>query len=802
MPEPMPVSLLDYANIALRVYNHDSDSVYLNPSTWTDRTDEVELLMTNSEYFGEGPGSARIGIDLGVGVYTNGNNVVVAFDGWEEVPSVFDPEVINSLKTDDGQVGNFYAKAYYYAQAAIDEYGGIGKNVTFVGHSQGGAFAGLMAAHFGKPAVTFNAQSAVAALPETAQTHNYYVYEGEVFNEGGWYAKSDGGLLTPEHVFTIPAGLNYSSGVNAYRVNFDIAGIGGSQIGNLKEIDLGVDLDIGALNFTPLSYHGMAFVRFIVAVGHDPQIPQDVDAPHEFLIETLHSKLGGELAPLLVDEQLFVGGGSETFLRGIVNDFGQNGPRLEKLKDDLTLIAEYHESLPSHDFSVGLLKLAIQGAAKSLAQSTAVAGVYSSTENAFVVDVADLNFQSFTSIEATVGGAELAVYRDLLWIDTETNEIFSQHRPLFNSYQRAVTDHKALVVSADSQGSNVDMSGKLGAALFFGGAGNDVFLSGSGDDFLTGAGGNDTLNGGTGSNTLFGGSGDDVLLGNAGAGDSDVLVGGSGNDTLSSKAGNDFLYGGAGLDVADYSAHAGGVEIAFGGTSVAPTLKVSGGTAGTDDLFLIEKIIGTAVRDTIKISGEIPSGTAVEIDLGGGQASTVTDVIDLSGASGAMAVQVAANGLGSIQAKDGSGGSITLRNAEVEVIGSAHDDEITLTDVAGTVSGGGGHDLLQGGALDDALSGGEGDDVIRGGGANDTLNGGSGLNSLYGEDGNDILTGGQNTDTLEGGAGDDQLFGGVGHDSLDGERFFLPVRRKRNACWRRCSEWRRERSGELAAMAL
>ena len=288
----------------------------------------------------------------------------------------------------------------------------------------------------------------------------------------------------------------------------------------------------------------------------------------------------------------------------------------------------------------------------------------------------------------------------------------------------------------------------------------EVFRTGSGNDVIDA-----TSYVGSAILSIDAGAGNDVVRG-SGVGAS--VYGGAGDDTLYGGMGIDTLDGGAGLDVADYSAHAGGVEIAFGGTSVAPTLKVSGGTAGTDDLFLIEKIIGTAVRDTIKISGEIPSGTAVEIDLGGGQASTVTDVIDLSGASGAMAVQVAANGLGSIQAKDGSGGSITLRNAEVEVIGSAHDDEITLTDVAGTVSGGGGHDLLQGGALDDALSGGEGDDVIRGGGANDTLNGGSGLNSLYGEDGNDILTGGQNTDTLEGGTGDDQLFGGVGHDSLDG----------------------------------
>lgn len=740
----MSVTDLEYVSLASDVYEQDGT---VSITGWESRTSQVILNMAvQNDYFPEA---------LGVAAYTKGNELVIAFDGVELKPF----EIGEVLTTVQGEVGLFYAKAYHFAKAAIEEFG-AGNNVTFVGHSQGGAIAGLMAAHFGHPAVTYNSQSAASAVSETALAHDYVVNDGRVFTEEDWNDSPDSNE-EPDARFTVPVGsapngFNLAVEVGGFRVKGDAAGIVGDQIGTVEEIDFGPN---GLGGF---SYHGIDLMRFVIAAGRE----DGSNSSSAFKIQTLQAKSANELVNALNDGSLYSNG--QEFLKEIVNQHVEHDAHLLPLIENLSKVADYYAYQAAPGFGKALFELVIQQASKALEGTVPVGSILDEVSNAFVVDVTDPTFQAFPSLEHTVGGSFFSAEREILWLDARSSEISGEHRSIFDSYKQIVVDHKALVVSANAQGSNVDMSDKLGAALFFGNAGSDVFVSGSGDDFLTGAGGNDTLNGGTGSNTLFGGSGDDVLLGNAGAGDSDVLVGGSGNDTLSSKVGNDFLYGGAGLDVADYSAHAGGVEIAFGGTSVAPTLKVSGGTAGTDDLFLIEKIIGTAARDTIKITGEIPSGTAVEIDLGGGQASTVTDVIDLSGASGAMAVQVAANGLGSIQAKDGSGGSITLRNAEVEVIGSAHDDEISLTDVAGTVSGGGGHDLLQGGALDDVLSGGEGDDVIRGGGANDTLNGGSGLNSLYGEDGNDILTGGQNTDTLEGGAGDDQLFGGIGHDSLDG----------------------------------
>lgn len=171
----MSVSTLEYANLATEVYLQNGST---NIDDWEPRTTQVLNGMSYRTYFGEDPG---------VAVYKKGNEVVIAFDGWEgPTPEEFGAGLLTIAGLDSA----FYAKAYYYAKEAIEQFG-ANKQVTFVGHSQGGAFAGLMAAHFEAKAITFNAQSAAAALPETALPQNYYIYEGEIFNQRQWNAKSD-----------------------------------------------------------------------------------------------------------------------------------------------------------------------------------------------------------------------------------------------------------------------------------------------------------------------------------------------------------------------------------------------------------------------------------------------------------------------------------------------------------------------------------------------------------------------------------------------------------------------------------
>ncbi|MFV0385239.1 calcium-binding protein [Paracoccus sp. (in: a-proteobacteria)] len=73
--------------------------------------------------------------------------------------------------------------------------------------------------------------------------------------------------------------------------------------------------------------------------------------------------------------------------------------------------------------------------------------------------------------------------------------------------------------------------------------------------------------------------------------------------------------------------------------------------------------------------------------------------------------------------------------------------------------GGGGADIVRGGAGDDSLAGQNGNDTIRGRAGDDTIFGGAG---------NDRLTGGAGVDWISGNEGDDTLVSGGGADDLDG----------------------------------
>jgi VCBS repeat-containing protein len=200
-------------------------------------------------------------------------------------------------------------------------------------------------------------------------------------------------------------------------------------------------------------------------------------------------------------------------------------------------------------------------------------------------------------------------------------------------------------------GAGIDvLYGEAGNDTLDGGDGNDLLDGGDGDDILIGGAGSDILIGGAGfntadystssagvsvnlatgiatgsaigtdalssiqkvigsnssdiltgdavSNTLMGGDGDDQLFGNGG---NDLLNGGAGDDYLNGGAGDDTLIGGAGADIldgddgfntADYSASSSAVTIDL----VAGT--GSGGDAEGDQLFNIQKVIGSSHADT------------------------------------------------------------------------------------------------------------------------------------------------------------------------------------------------------------
>ena len=83
------------------------------------------------------------------------------------------------------------------------------------------------------------------------------------------------------------------------------------------------------------------------------------------------------------------------------------------------------------------------------------------------------------------------------------------------------------------------------------------------------------------------------------------------------------------------------------------------------------------------------------------------------------------------------------------VVGSPHNDKLTL----GITTGG-------------SLDGGDGDDMLTGAAGADTLTGGAGNDTLMGMGGADELMGGAGNDTLDGGADADMLTGGAGNDTF------------------------------------
>jgi len=113
----------------------------------------------------------------------------------------------------------------------------------------------------------------------------------------------------------------------------------------------------------------------------------------------------------------------------------------------------------------------------------------------------------------------------------------------------------------------------------------------------------------------------------------------------------------------------------------------------------------------------------------------------------------------------------------LKLIGSAHVDG-KGNDLANTINGNSGANILSGLGGSDTLSGGLGNDVLRGGAGSDQLEGGNGddilrgqkgNDNLDGENGDDLLVGNAGNDILTGGAGDDILIGGAGKDKLYGK---------------------------------
>jgi Ca2+-binding RTX toxin-like protein len=342
---------------------------------------------------------------------------------------------------------------------------------------------------------------------------------------------------------------------------------------------------------------------------------------------------------------------------------------------------------------------------------------------------------------------------------------------------------------------------------------NDMPVATDAGDTIDGAAGNDRIIAGAGADTITGGIGDDTIDG--GAGD-DLLLGDAGADTLS---------GGAGFDTLSYAASAAGVSFS---TGFQPG---SGGDAQGDIILQyssIEKFIGSAFDDTIRVDGAVVDGGAgndvlssfnyyyqgARTLIGGAGDDTLTDggYTQCTLIGGAGADRLIGGGFTTVSYADSSAGvTINLtfgRNGSnpgiggdaqgdtfigiYNAIGSAFDDHLTGSGYGGSLQGGDGNDIISGRGSASAgvsVDGGAGIDTADFGYSTvgvtaDLVRGQSSvqtflisIESLAGSGHDDVFTGNDEAnglwgfggnDSLAGGAGGDTLRGGTGDDMLEG----------------------------------
>lgn len=330
------------------------------------------------------------------------------------------------------------------------------------------------------------------------------------------------------------------------------------------------------------------------------------------------------------------------------------------------------------------------------------------------------------------------------------------------------------LISTDTVYSVEDIVGTSGNDTLFGGSGViNTLLGGAGDDVLTGNIDGDLLDGGTGINLadysastqnlvvdlsassknvyvsgstpttinadtlsniqkVSGGTGNDKFIGNSA---DNIFIGGAGNDTFVGGAGNDTFIGGtdtthdSGIDTADYSASITAIDadLTRGSGQVIGNVSVD----GTDTLYGIENIIGTAQADTIvgdANANVLTGGAGDDILKGNGGAD------QLYGGLGNDTIY------GGFDSDNIDGGAITEKNT-VDYSNFASAATINLNT---------GKAYLNGTS-----------------GVFDTL---TNMQNVVGTSASDIIVGKSAVvNTLQGGAGDDTLTGNLDGDLLDGQ---------------------------------
>jgi Ca2+-binding RTX toxin-like protein len=329
------------------------------------------------------------------------------------------------------------------------------------------------------------------------------------------------------------------------------------------------------------------------------------------------------------------------------------------------------------------------------------------------------------------------------------------------------------------------------AGSIFTGMGNDSITSGAGNDYIDGGTGNDTLIFGTASNTInlsltaiqntdegsdiirsieniTAGDGDDTLIGSSA---SNQLNGENGNDSLSGDNGNDTLWGGQGNDVLRGDSGADTAVFGNANNSVDLNISLQETGEGLDTLIGIENILGGNGNDTLtgssgnnllngNLGNDVLNGGLGGDTLLGGEGNDLifevgAGVDSIGGGNGNDLLSIdnsfettsvtltCANVSGSIVGGSKDGTAFQGIESIIFFAGSGNNTLDARAEVASTILGGAGNDIILTSSGSDSLAGGAGDDTLISGEGNDTLfeiGVGVGIDSIDGGGGNDFLS--------------------------------------------------------------
>jgi len=250
----------------------------------------------------------------------------------------------------------------------------------------------------------------------------------------------------------------------------------------------------------------------------------------------------------------------------------------------------------------------------------------------------------------------------------------------------------------------------------------------------------------------------------------DHILGLGGNDVLNGLAGNDILDGGAGNDTLDGGL---GADVMLGGLG--------------NDIYIVDNLgdqvieavgAGTdTVRTTLQEYGLGANvehltfiGTGNFTGYGNELANTITGGSGDDVLDGGAGVDRLIGGTGNDSYYVDNPGDVVVEasGGGIDTVYSSAASYTLSANVENYVHLGAGAANASGNGLANQMTGGAAADILRGLGGDDVLSGLGGNDTLYGGAGADSLLGGEGADTLFGEGGNDILDGGDGDDILDG----------------------------------